>query len=135
MKPILLLILFAPAVSLTSCTHKGEDFETAKTAVAQELRSPDTARFCSFDEAEFSERNGEHVVRLWVDNRNLSGSLVRTHFEVGIDPRNRSVKRATCLECATEDEKQKLEEAVAELQNLPSAPRKPPTAPGLNDKK
>ena len=55
-------------ISLTSCTHKREDFETAKTAVAQELRSPETARFCTFDEAEFSGRNGAHVVRLWVDN-------------------------------------------------------------------
>jgi len=35
------------------------------------------------------------------------------------------VKGATCLECAAEDEKQKLNEAVAELQDLPSAPRKP----------
>jgi len=134
-KPIPLLILFALAAFLTRCTHKGEDFETAKTAVAQELRAPDTARFCSFDEAEFSERNGEHVVRLWVDSRNLSGSLIRTHFEVTIDPRNHSVKGATCLECATEDEKQKLDEAVAELQKLPSAPTKPSTAPGPNDKK
>ena len=135
MKPILLLILFGLAVSLTSCTHTGEDFETAKTAVAQELRAPDTARFCPFDEAEFSERNGEHIVRLWVDNRNLYGALIRTHFEVTIDPRNHSVKGATCLECATEDEKQKLDEAVAELQRLPSAPRKPSTAPELNDSK
>ena len=125
MKPILSLILFAVVVSLTSCTHKREDFETAKTAVAQELRSPDTARFCTFDEAEFSDRNGAHVVRLWVDNRNLAGSLIRTHFEVTIDPADRSVKGATCLECAAEDEKQKLNEAVAELQGLPSAPRKP----------
>jgi hypothetical protein len=57
-----------------------------KTAVALELRSPDTARFCTFDEAEFSDRNGAHGVRLWVDNRNLAGSLIRTHFEVTIDP-------------------------------------------------
>jgi len=120
-----LLILFAVAVSLTSCTHKREDFDAAKTAVAQELRSPDTARFCTFKEAEFSDRNGAHVVRLWVDNRNLAGSLIRTHFEVTIDPTNRSVKGATCLECAAEDEKQKLNEAVAELQDLPSAPKKP----------
>jgi hypothetical protein len=129
MKPLQLLILFAAAVSLTSCTHKREDFETAKTAVAQELRSPDTARFCTFEEAEFSTRNGARVIGLWVDNRNLADSLIRTHFEVELDPTNRSVKSATCLECAAEDEKQKLNEAVTELQGLPSAPTKPATAP------
>ena len=129
MKPILLLILFAVAVSLTSCTHKREDFETAKTAVAQELRSPDRARFCTVDEADFSSRNGAHVVRLWVDNRNLAGLFIRTHFEVTIDPTSRSVKGATCLECAAEDEKQKLNEAVAELQALTSPSGKAVTAP------
>ena len=129
MKPILLLILFAVAVPLTSCTRKREDFETAKTAVAQELRSPDTAHFCAIDEAEFSSRNGAHVVRLWVDNRNLAGVLIRTHFEVTIDPTSRSVKGATCLECAAEDEKQKLNEAMAELQGLPSPSGKALTAP------
>ena len=129
MKPILLLILFAAAVSLTSCSQKREDFETAKTAVAQELRSPDTARFCTVDEAEFFGRNGMHVVRLWVDNRNLAGLLVRTHFEVTIDPTNRSVKGATCLECAAEDEKQKLNEAVGELQGLTSPSGKALTTP------
>ena len=125
--PSLLLILFAAAVSLTSCSQKREDFETAKTAVAQELRSPETARFCTVDEAEFFGRDEAHVVRLWVDNRNLAGLLVRTHFEVTIDPTNRSVKGATCLECAAEDEKQKLNEAVGELQGLTS-----PSAKALN---
>jgi hypothetical protein len=60
------------------------------------------------------------TARLWVDNRNVAGLLIRTHFEVTIDPTNRSVKRATCLECAAEDEKQRLNEAMAELQSLPS---------------
>ncbi len=116
------------AVSLTDCTHKREDFETAKTAVAQELRSPETARFCTVDDVEFCGRNGAHVVRLWIDNRNLAGFLIRTHFEVTIDPTSRSVKGATCLECAAEDEKQQLNEAVAELQGLTSPSGKAMTA-------
>ena len=128
-KPLLLFILLVEAVSLAGCTHKREEFETAKTAVAQELRSPDTAHFCTFDEAEFSDRNGAHVIRLWVDNRNLAGVLIRTHFDVTIDPTNRSVTGATCLECAAEDEKQKLNEAVAELQGLSSPSGKAPTTP------
>ncbi len=60
------------------------------------------------------------MVKLWVDNRNLAGVLVRTHFEVTIDPKSGLVKAATCLECAADDEKQKLNEAMAELQGLTS---------------
>ena len=120
MRPIPLLLIFALALALGSCTHKREDFETAKAAVAQELRSPETARFCSADEAEFATRNGARTVRLWVDNRNSLDTLVRTHFEVTIDPKSGKVTGATCLECAAEDEKQKLNEAVTELQGLTS---------------
>jgi len=46
------LLFFAVAVSLTNCIHKREDFETAKTAIVQQLRSPETARFCTVDEGE-----------------------------------------------------------------------------------
>jgi hypothetical protein len=119
-KLILLGIISVVAVSLASCSHKRKDFDTAKTAVAKELRSPGTAQFCTVDQAEFSTRNAMRTVKLWVDNRNLAGVLVRTHFEVAIDPKSSLVKGATCLECAAEDEKQKLNEAVAELQALAS---------------
>jgi hypothetical protein len=128
-KLILLLTVFVLPVSLTSCSQKQKDFETAKAAVAQELRSPGTAQFCTVDEAEFSARNGARVVRVWVDNQNLGGVLVRTHFEVTIDPKSGLVKGATCLECAAEDEKQKLNEAVAELQGLTLPPSKASITP------
>lgn len=114
------------AVCLFSCSHKRKDFEAAKTAVAQELRSPDTARFCTVDQAEFSAKDVTRTVKLWVDNRNLAGVLVRTHFEVTIDSKTGLVKGATCLECAAEDEKQKLNEAMAELQTLTSPPTPTP---------
>ena len=117
---ILLLTTFALAISVGSCSHKQKDFETAKNAVAQELRSPGSAQFCTIDQAKFSTRNSGRVVKLWVDNRNLAGVLVRTHFEVTIDPKSGLVKGATCLECAAEDEKQKLNEAMAELRGLTS---------------
>src|ERR1041385_4130501 len=87
-KLILPITIFLLAVSLISCSYKQKDFETAKNAVAQELRSPDTAHFCTIEEAEFSARNGTHAVRLWVDNRNIDGALVRTHFDVTIDPKS-----------------------------------------------
>jgi len=133
-KPILLLTIVVLAVSVTSCTHKRKDFETAKSAVAQELRSPGTARFCTVDEAEFSTRNGVHAVRLWVENRNLAGVLVRTHFEVTIDSKSGLVTGARCLECAAEDEEQKLNEAVAELQALASPSKKAPAIPAQREK-
>ena len=123
MRPIPLLLVFALGYALGSCNHKREDFETAKAAVAQELRSPDTARFCSADEAQFATRNGARTVRLWVDNRNSLDALVRTHFEVTIDPKSGQVTGATCLECAAEDEKQKLNEAMTELQHVNSPPK------------
>jgi hypothetical protein len=132
-KRILLLTIFVLAVSLTSCTHKRKDFETAKTAVAQELRSPGTARFCTLDEAEFSTGNGVHAVRLWVENRNLAGVFVRTHFEVTIDPKSGLVTGATCRECAAEDEEQKLNEAVAELQALTSPSKKASPIPAQRE--
>ena len=129
MKLILPFTMVVLAISLVSCSHKAKDFETAKTAVAQELRSPDTAQFCTVDQAEFLTGNGMRVVRLWVDNRNLAGVLVRTHFEITIDPKNGLVKGATCLECAAEDEKQKLNEAMAELQGITSPSGKASTTP------
>jgi hypothetical protein len=126
---ILLLTTFALAVSVGSCSHKRKDFDTAKTVVAQELRSPVTAQFCTIDQAEFSIRNSGRMVKLWVDNRNLAGVLIRTHFEVTIDPKSGLVKGATCLECAAEDEKQELNEAMAELQGLTSPQTKTSTTP------
>ena len=119
-KLILLVTICVLAVSLFSCSHKRKDFEAAKTAVAQELRSPDSAQFCTVDQAEFSTKDAMPTIKLWVDSRNLTGVVVRTHFEVTIDPKSGLVKGATCLECAAEDEKQKLNEAMAELQGLTS---------------
>jgi predicted rRNA methylase YqxC with S4 and FtsJ domains len=125
-KLILRVTICVLAVFLFSCSHKRKDFEAAKTAVAQELRSPGTAQFCTVDQAEFSAKDAMRTVKLWVDNQNLAGVLVRTHFEVTIDPKSGLVKGATCLECAAEDEKQKLNEAVAELQALTSPPTPTP---------
>ena len=119
-KLILLVTICVLAVSLFSCSHKRKDFEAAKTAVAQELRSPDSAQFCTVDQAEFSTKDAMRTIKLWVDNRNLAGVVVRTHFEVTIDPKSGLVKAASCLECAAEDEKQKLNEAMAELRGLTS---------------
>jgi hypothetical protein len=126
-KLIPLVIICLLVVSLTSCSQKRRDFDTAKTAVARELRSPGTAQFCTIDQAEFSARNNGRIVKLWVDNRNLGGALVRTHFEVTIDPKRGLVKGATCLECAAEDEKQKLNEAMTELQGLTSPTKVSPS--------
>ena len=131
---ILLFALLLLAVAVSSCTQKRKDFDIAKTAVSRELRSPDTARFCTVGEAEFSIKNGNHTVKLWVDNRNLAGVLVRTHFEVTIDPDSGLVTGATCLECAAEDEKQKLNEAMTDLQALTSPSRPNPTNPAQQEK-
>lgn len=125
-KLILRATICVLAVSLFSCSHKRKDFETAKTAVAHELRSPGTAQFCTVDQAEFSTKDAMRTIKLWVDNRNMAGALVRTHFEVTIDPKSGLVNGATCLECAAEDEKQKLNEAMAELQTLTSPPTTTP---------
>jgi hypothetical protein len=121
-KLALLVAACALAVFLASCSQKSKDFETAKTAVARELRSPATVQFCTVDQAEFSTSNAVRTVRLWVDTQNVADVPVRTHFEVTIDPENGLVKGATCLECAAEDEKQKLNEAMAELQKLTPPP-------------
>ena len=126
---ILRVTICVLVASLFSCSHKRKDFEAAKAATAQELRSPDTARFCTVDQAEFSAKDAMRSVKLWVDNRNLAGVVVRTHFEVTIDPKSGLVKGATCVECATEDDKQKLNEAMAELQALTSPPTKPSSTP------
>ena len=128
-KLTLLVTVCLMAVSLASCSQKQKDFDTAKTAVARELRSPDTAQFCTINQAEFSTTDNGRMVKLWVDNRNLAGARVRTHFEVTIDPKSGLVKGATCLECAAEDEKQKLNGAMAELQSLTSPQTKPSGTP------
>ena len=133
-KVILLFSILVLAVSMTSCTRKRKDFNTAKNAVARELQSPDTARFCVLNDANFSVRNGVHAVKLWVDNRNLAGTIVRTHFEVTIDAKSGLVTDATCLECAAEDEKQELNKAMAELQALTSPSEKSSTTSAQPEK-
>jgi hypothetical protein len=126
---IVLVAISILAVSFASCSQRQKDFDAARTVVAQELHSPDTAQFCRLDQAEFSTRNTVRTVKLWVDNRNLAGVLVRTHFEVTIDSKSGMVKNAICLECAAEDENQKLNEAVAELQGLTPPPGKASITP------
>jgi hypothetical protein len=126
LKGMFLFTFLLLALAMSGCTQKRKDFDIAKTAISQELRSPDTARFCRVDEAEFSIKNGKHIVKLWVDNRNLAGVFVRTHFNVTIDPDSGLVTGATCLECAAEDEKQKLNEAMSDLQALTSPSTIPP---------
>lgn len=125
-KLVLRVTICVLAVAFFSCSHKRKDFDAAKTAVAQELRSPGTAQFCTVDQAEFSAKDVTRTVKLWVDNRNLAGVLVRTHFEVTIDSKSGLVKGATCVECAAEDAKQKLNEAMDELQALTSPPAATP---------
>jgi len=119
-KPVPLLLVLLLAFAVGSCTRKREDFEVAKTAIARELRSPETAKFCSLAEAEFTEGKTSRTIRLWVDNRNLQDVLVRTHFEATIDAASGRLTKMTCLECAAEDERQKLNDAVEELQALSS---------------
>lgn len=108
------------AMFSSGCSKKGQDYEAAKAAVAQELVSADTSHFCPINEAFFSTKDGNRSVKLWVDTENRLGAHVRTHFEVTLDPKTGTVKGATCLECAAEDEKQGLNEAVDELQKLNS---------------
>jgi hypothetical protein len=123
MKSILPRFVVVLAMGLTCCSAKRNDFETAKSAVAQELLSPAVARFCPMNEAVFSMKNGARSVKLWVETRNSIGALVRTHFDVTIDAKSGLVKGAACLECAAEDENQKLNEAMAELQAITPAPK------------
>jgi hypothetical protein len=117
------LLIATFALALTSCSQKNHDFEVAKSAVAQELVSADTTRFCPISEAMFSTKNGARSVKQWVETQNKLGRQVRTHFEVTIDPKSGSITGATCLECAAEDENQKLPEAMTELQKLTSPPK------------
>ena len=111
------------SLTLTSCSQKNHDFEVAKSAVSQEMVSAETTRFCPISEATFSTKNGARSVKLWVECQNKLGRQVRTHFEVTIDAKSGSVTGATCLECAAEDENQKLPEAMTELQKLSSPPK------------
>jgi hypothetical protein len=93
---------------------------------------PGTAHFCALDQAEFSTRNGLHAVKLWVETwpersfaRTLkSWSILRVAWWRG----------AKYVECAAEDEKQKLNEAMAELQELTTPSMKTPTDPDQREK-
>jgi hypothetical protein len=122
MKARLMVALLLLPTFLTACSKNKRDFETAKAAVARELLAPDTAHFCAINEATFSSHNGNRSVALWVDTRNNLGRQVRTHFKVTIDDKTGAVTGASCIECAAEDEKQKLNEAATELQAL-TAPK------------
>jgi Zn ribbon nucleic-acid-binding protein len=51
-----------------------------------------------------------------------------------VDPKSGLVAGAKCVECAAEDEKQKLNEAMAELQELTTPSMKTPTDPDQREK-
>ena len=72
----------------------------------------------------FRSGNGLHAVKFCVENRNLTGAFVRSGLAAS----------AKCVECAAEDEKQELNEAMAELQELTTPSKKTPTAPDQREK-
>ena len=76
----------------------------------------------------------EWTARRQTLGRNLARAFVRTHFEVMVDPKSGLVAGAKCVECAAEDEKQKLNEAMAELQELTTPSMKTPTDPDQREK-
>ena len=71
----------------------------------------------------------EWTARRQTLGRNLAVAFVRTHFEVTIDSKSGLVAGAKCVECAAEDEKQKLNEAMAEMHELTAPSKKTLTDP------
>jgi hypothetical protein len=126
MKLILLLNILVLAVSLTSCTRKRKDFETAK---------PLLPGSCAAGNSTFLRaRSGRVFDQEWTARRQTLGrNLAERSFARTL--KSRSILRvawwqgAKCVECAAEDEKQKLNEAMAEMHELTAPSKKTPTDP------
>lgn len=67
----------------TSRHTEYEAWSCAQNIVEGELKSPSTADFCSFTEAEVTHLgNGEYMVSGWVDAQNSFGAILRQSFVV-----------------------------------------------------
>lgn len=73
-----------PETNINSARHTDtEAWVCAKAIVQDNLKSPSTAKFCSFTEASIRHiGNGEYIVAGWVDAQNGFGATVREDFVV-----------------------------------------------------
>ena len=73
-----------PETNINSARHTDtEAWVCAKAIVQDNLKSPSTAKFCSFTEASIRHiGNGEYIVAGWVDAQNSFGATVREDFVV-----------------------------------------------------
>lgn len=72
------------SVSGSNARHTdSEAWTCAKKIVKDSLKSPSTAKFCSFPESEVKHLgNGEYMVTGWVEAQNSFGALLRQSFVV-----------------------------------------------------
>lgn len=66
-----------------------EAYVSSKQFVADTLKAPSTARFCSYDEARVTRLSGERYrVVGWVDSQNSFGAMLRSDFSCTLELRD-----------------------------------------------
>lgn len=69
----------------------------AENVVRQNLKSPSSAKFCTYPEAIIKDKgNNEYMVTGWVDADNSFGASIRTDFTVTLTLTEKGYKNANC---------------------------------------
>lgn len=81
------VILISILTVMLSCSHdyKMDAWVLAQHEVEKKLKSPSTAKFCTYPEASVIDRGeGEYRVTGWVDAQNSFGAITRVEFRVDV---------------------------------------------------
>lgn len=91
MKKKLVILGMITAVLLTGCGDSEEDLKIqawvcAEDIVEQNLKSPSSADFCSYTDADILNLgDNEYKISGWVDAQNGFGATIRTDFTVTLE--------------------------------------------------
>lgn len=94
---MILLVLFGVlALSDADKFDNSHAWTHAQLAVKSRLKSPSTAKFCSYSKAQISNSGGTYTVKGYVDAQNGFGATIRTNFTVTLGV-NEAVERVSVI--------------------------------------
>ncbi len=104
LKIILFVLIFCSTIFVSSCVGDGGDggdkidaWVCAQDVVENKLKSPSTAKFCSYNSDNVKDLgNGKYEVVGYVDAQNGFGATVRKYFIVTLTLTENGYKNATC---------------------------------------
>lgn len=96
---LLVLLLAASLIVMSGCSSnkKIDAWVCAQNVVEGRLKSPSTAKFCSYDSSRVTELgNNKYRIVGYVDAQNSFGATVRSNFTVTLTLTEHGYKDASC---------------------------------------